>query len=81
MDGNGMNKSQHVVPNRDGNWAVRRSGSSKASRVFPTQKDAVHYARETARKEGAEMYIHRNDGTVTGRESYRSDSSESPRKR
>jgi hypothetical protein len=64
------NSQQHVVPNRDGGWAVRRSGASRASRVFPTQRDAVHYAREIARKEGAELYVHRGDGTIRDRDSY-----------
>jgi Uncharacterized protein conserved in bacteria (DUF2188) len=74
MDGNGMSKSQqHVVPNRDGGWAVRRSGAYRASRVFPTQRDAVQYAREIARKEGAELYIHRGDGTIKDRDSYGAD--------
>ena len=75
-----MNKSQHVVQTRDGNWAVRKSGAARASRVFPTQADAVQYARDAARKEGAEMYVHRGDGTITDRDSYRTDSSTSYRK-
>lgn len=66
-----MHKSQqHVVPKHGGGWAVRRSGASRASRVFLTQRDAVQYAREIARKEGAELYVHRDDGTVRNRDSY-----------
>lgn len=68
-----MNKSQHVVPNRNGGWAVRRSGAFRASRVFPTQRDAVQYAREIARKEGAELYVHSGDGTIRNRNSYGAD--------
>jgi hypothetical protein len=64
------NSQQHVVPSRDGGWAVRRSGASRASRLFPTQRDAVQYAREIARKEGAELYVHRGDGTIRDRDSY-----------
>jgi hypothetical protein len=73
MDGNGMSNSQHVVPNRDGGWAVRRSGAFRASRVFPTQRDAVQYAREIARRDGAELYVHRGDGTIRNRDSYGAD--------
>lgn len=75
-----MNKSQHVVQTRDGNWVVRRSGTSRASRVFPSQRDAVQYARDAARKESADVYVHRNDGTISGRDSYRSDTSQLERK-
>ena len=28
------------------------------------------YAREIARKEGAELYVHRGDGTIRDRDSY-----------
>jgi hypothetical protein len=65
-----MTKSQHVVPNRHGGWAVRRAGSSRASRVFRTQRDAVQYAKQIASREGAELYVHRGDGTIADRDSY-----------
>jgi Uncharacterized protein conserved in bacteria (DUF2188) len=66
-----MNKpKQHVVPSQGGGWAVRRSGSSRASRVFETQNDAVRYARQIAQKEGSELYVHSSDGTVRHRDSY-----------
>ena len=65
-----MSKSQHVVPNRDGAWAVRRSGALRASRLFTTQQDALQYARQVAQKEGSGLYLHRGDGTVTVKETY-----------
>ncbi len=74
-----MDKSQHVVPSRDGRWAVRRSGASRASRVFPTQKDAVEYARDVARKERADLYVHRGDGTIRDRDSYGADANSASR--
>lgn len=66
--GAAMRLSQHVVPNRNGGWAVRRSGASRASRVFPTRWAAVQYARKIVRKAGGELYVHRDDGTVRDRE-------------
>jgi hypothetical protein len=63
-------KSKHVVTNPSGGWSVRNSGAARASRVFKTEGDAVKYAREVARHEGAELYVHRRDGTVRERESY-----------
>lgn len=66
-------RSQHVVPNPRGGWAVRHSGASRASRTFESQKDAVTYARDLARKGGTELYIHRRDGTISNRNSFGSD--------
>ena len=68
-----MKKSQHVVPRNDGGWAVRKSGAGRASKVFLSQHEAVRYAREVARKEGGEMYVHRADGTIRDRSSYGND--------
>jgi hypothetical protein len=69
-----MGKStKHVVPNQSGGWAVRRSGASRASRVFGTQRAAVRFGRHLAQKEGSELYIHGRDGTIRQRDSYGSD--------
>ena len=61
---------QHVVPTQTGAWAVRRSGSFRASRIFVMRQDALQYARRIARKEGSDLYEHRSDGTVKQWESY-----------
>jgi uncharacterized protein YdaT len=66
-------KSQHVVPNQKGGWSVRKSGSSRATRVFDTQKEAIEYAKDLAKKEQSEIYIHRRDGTISDKNSYDSD--------
>ena len=62
-------KGQHVVP-RDGHWAVRRSGSDKVTRTFETQNDAIRAAREIARNQGTEVYIHDRTGLIRERESF-----------
>jgi hypothetical protein len=62
-------QKQHVVPS-NGGWAVRRSGASRASRVFETRREAVTYARGLARKEGSVLYVHDRDGTVRNRDNY-----------
>jgi hypothetical protein len=36
---------------------------------FDTQKDAVSFAKTQARKESAEFYVHRRDGTIQERDS------------
>lgn len=66
-------KSQHVVPKTEGGWSVRKTGASKATRTFDTQKEALNYARDLARKQSGEVYIHGKDGTVRSRDSYGSD--------
>lgn len=63
-------KSQHVVPNPNGGWSVRKTGASRASKVFDTQNDAIGYARSRAKEEKLELYIHRRDGTIRERDSY-----------
>ena len=65
--------SQHVVPD-NGGWAVRKSGASRASRVFETRYDAVTYARQLARKKGSTLYVHGRDGTIRERDNYGADS-------
>jgi uncharacterized protein YdaT len=66
-------KNLHVVPRADGGWNVRKTGAERATRIFDTQKEAIEYARELARKQSGELYIHRKDGTISGRDSYGSD--------
>lgn len=69
-----MNKrSQHVVPNPKGGWSVRKSGAERASGVFKTQADAIKRGKELAKSEGAELYVHRSDGTIRTKNSYGSD--------
>lgn len=64
-----VSKGLHVVP-RNGKWAVRRSGSGKATRIFDTQKKAIREGRRIARSQGAELYIHGRDGRIRDRDSY-----------
>ncbi|NMW21429.1 MAG: DUF2188 domain-containing protein [Chlorobiaceae bacterium] len=64
-----IKNSRHVVP-RQGGWAVKKSGASRASKVFDTQEDAITYGRSQAKKESGELYVHRKDGTILKRDSY-----------
>lgn len=65
-------KNQHVVP-KDGGWAVRGEGNSRASSTHQTQKRAIDAAREQARKQGSEMIIHGRDGKIRERNTYGKD--------
>ena len=65
-------RAQHVVP-RDGKWAVRKTGSDRVTRRFDTQREAIEAARELAKKQGTELYIHGKDGRIRERDSYGED--------
>ena len=65
-----MSKARHVIPSLGGGWSVRQSGSSRASRTFENQADAVRFAKQAAKKERTDVYIHREDGTVRDTNSY-----------
>ena len=66
-------KSTHVVPNQNDGWSVRKTGAARASKVFETQQEAITYARQQAKKEHSELYIHKKDGTIRQRDSYGND--------
>ena len=42
-------KNQHVVPYPEG-WAIKSEGSSRASGVFNTQREAIARGTEIAKK-------------------------------
>ncbi len=68
-----MTKSnQHVVP-KDGGWAVRKQGAARATKVFGTQTEAVAFARNVAKRNSGELFIHGADGTIRDRKSYGND--------
>ncbi len=63
---------QHVVPNGR-KWSVRKSGASRASATYPTQKQAIEKATSIARNQQTELYIHGKDGRIRERNSYGND--------
>ncbi len=65
-------KGQHVVP-RSGKWAVRKSGADRVTRKYATQGEAIKAARDIARNQRTEVYIHGRDGRIRERDSYGND--------
>ena len=65
-------KGQHVVP-RDGKWAVRKEGAERVTRRYETQREAIDAAREIARRQGTEVYVHGRDGRIRERSSHGND--------
>lgn len=65
-------KEQHVVPH-PGGWAVRRSGSQRATKIHRTQSDAIEHARGIAKNQRSEVVIHRKNGLIRDKDSYGND--------
>lgn len=63
---------QHVVPNGS-KWSVRRAGATKASGTFGTQAEAIARARDVAKNQKTELFIHGRDGRIRERDSYGTD--------
>lgn len=61
---------QHVVPHEEG-WAVKGEGNEKYTYITNLQSDAIERAREIAINYRADVIIHRADGSIRDRMSYR----------
>ena len=68
----GAKKGQHVVPSSDG-WSVRKAGSSRVTRTYPTQQAAIDAATKIARNQQTEVYVLGSDGRIRERNSYGND--------
>ena len=62
----------HVTP-RGKKWAVVSSGSLRAHRVVPTQKEAKEIALGQVKRSGGELYIHGRNGRIRERNTYGKD--------
>ncbi|MDT9547347.1 MAG: DUF2188 domain-containing protein [Chlorobium phaeovibrioides] len=65
-------KNQHVVPHSDG-WAVNGAGNSKATKVTPTQAEAIQVAQNIARNQHSDTKIHGVNGQIRTGNSYGND--------
>lgn len=61
--------NQHVLPRSDG-WAVKKAGASRDTKVFQKQSDAITYAKEVAKNNKSELFIHSKDGRIRERNTY-----------
>ncbi|TLU84905.1 MAG: DUF2188 domain-containing protein [Chlorobium sp.] len=66
-------KNQHVVPHSDG-WAVKGAGNSRATKVTPTQSEAIQVAQTIARNQQSDTKIHGENGRIRAGNSYGKDS-------
>jgi hypothetical protein len=65
-------RSNHVIPS-SGGWAVKKSGSERASKTFSTKEEAVRYGKELSKNERTELFIHKSNGMIQNRNSYGND--------
>lgn len=64
--------NQHVVPNGD-IWQVKSEGSTRATKNFNTQREAIDYARDITRNQKSELVIHGRNGQIRDKDSYGND--------
>ncbi len=67
-----MATNQHVVP-RNGDWAVQGARNSRATSIHNTQAEAIKAARDIAKNQHSELFIHRQNGQIRDRDSYGND--------
>ena len=71
LSGRRRTNHQHVVPHPDGGWAVKGEGNERYTAVFKYQDEAIERARQIAINYGSDVIIHRSDGSIRDRMSYR----------
>ncbi|MDC7770351.1 DUF2188 domain-containing protein [Priestia megaterium] len=64
---------QHVTPHPDGGWQVKGAGNSKSTSRHNTQKQAIDAAKQTAKNQKSELFIHKPNGQIRDRSSYGND--------
>lgn len=68
-----MGKNQHVTPHPNGGWQVIGAGNTKATVRTDTQEQAIEVAREIAKNQESELFIHRKNGQIRERSSFGND--------
>ncbi|WP_077309371.1 DUF2188 domain-containing protein [Terribacillus halophilus] len=63
----------HTTPDWNGNWQVKKESAKRASAHFDTQKEAMRYGKDAAKKDKGEHFIHGKDGKIRERDSYGND--------
>ena len=50
--------SQHVVKTPKGEWAVKKGGSFKITKICKTRKEAIIYGKRIAKNQHAKFYLY-----------------------
>lgn len=67
-----MPKQIWVSPRSNG-WAVKSSGSSRASKIYSTKSEAIKAGRQQAINNHAELVSHKRNGQINLKNSYGND--------
>ena len=59
-----MGKNQHVTPHKEGGWQVKGENNTRATVRTDTQAKAIQRAREIARNQESELFIHGRNGRI-----------------
>jgi hypothetical protein len=62
----------HVVPHDKG-WAVEMEGTSRPISLHDKKGEAEKAGRDAAKRNASELLIHRRDGKITKRYTYKKD--------
>ncbi len=62
-------KSVHIVPRGNG-WAVKTGGAPRAAKVTRTQQQAIRVGRGIAKRNGAELVTHNQQGRIRAKDSF-----------
>lgn len=62
--------NQHVVPHEKG-WAVKGAGNERYTAIYDYQDQAIERAKDIAANYNSDVIIHRKDGSIRDRVSYR----------
>lgn len=57
-------RNVHVMPHRDGRWAVQFQDEAEPIEIHTSKADAEQVARNLAKKKKVDVIIHKADGTV-----------------
>lgn len=68
-----MGKNQHVTPHPGGGWQVKGAGNQRATVRTEKQSQAISIAKQIAKSQQSELFIHRQDGRIRERNSYGND--------
>jgi uncharacterized protein YdaT len=63
-------EDRYVIPYHEHEWAIKKEGSQKVSKVFSNKREAVKRARTEAREANASLTIQKRTGKVQQRISY-----------
>lgn len=65
-------KRVHITPHPDG-WQVRPEGADRATRVVPTQSEAIQIGRQVAQNRDGQLLVHGTNGQIREERSYGND--------